>query len=145
VIGTLYGDAREEWLNATDHPLVFDDPRDERRWDRFGAATNRLADRIPTRDARPGLVHRWNQASRAFPPPVVWLAVGLLAIALRRPRRSLVALASAAAGLVVIVATALVAFPVAHYAAPVSPAFVLLGAAGLLGAHPRGRLRLPRR
>jgi hypothetical protein len=140
-IRTLGGTAREVWLSPTEHRLVFDDPRDERRYARFERDTNRLADRIPTRDATQGLVHQLNRASRAFPPPVFWLAVGLLALAVRRPQRALVALAPTIAGLVVIVATALVALPVAEYAAPVSPAFVLLAAVGLVGAHPRRSLR----
>ena len=138
------GQAREVWRSPTDHPLVFDDPRDERRYVGFERDTNRLVDRIPTRNGHQGLVHRLNQASHAFPPPVLWLAVGLLALGARRPQRALVAVASSVAGLVVIVGTSLVALAVAEYAAPVSPAFVMLAAAGLVGAHPRGRLRLAR-
>jgi len=142
-IRTLYGQAREVWKSPTEHPLVFDDPRDERRWASFGRATNRLTERIPTRSSSSSLVHRLNQASRAFPPPIVWLAIGLVALAVRRPQRALVALAPSLAALVVILATSLVAFAVGEYAAPVSPAFVMLAAVGLVGAHPRGRLRLP--
>jgi len=142
-IWTLGGGAREVWRSATEHPLVFDDPRDERRYLRFERDTSRLADRIPTRDDNPGLVHRLNQASHVFPGLVVWLALGLLALAVRRPQRALVALAPAAAALVVIVGTSLVAVAVAEYAAPVSPAFIMLTAAGVVGAHPRGGLRLP--
>jgi dolichyl-phosphate-mannose-protein mannosyltransferase len=144
-IWTLGGGVREVWQSPTEHPLVFDDPRDERRYARFERDTNRLVDRIPTRDASQELVHRLNQASRAFPPLVVWLCVGLLGLAVRRPRRALVALAPAVAGLSVIVATSLVAPSVPEYAAPVGPAFILLAAVGLVGAHPRGGLRLPRR
>ena len=85
VIWTLGGQAREVWRSATEHPLVFDDPRDEQRYAEFGRDTERLADRIPTRDANQGLVHRLNQASNRFPPPVFWIAVGLIALAVRRP------------------------------------------------------------
>jgi hypothetical protein len=145
ILRTLRGQAREVWRSPTEHPLVFDDPRDERRYEEFERDTARLLERIPTRDANEGLVHRLNQASRAFPPPAFWLAVGLAALAVRRPRRILAAVAPSVAALVVIVTTSLVAFSVAEYAAPVSPAFVVLAAAGLVGAHPRGRLRLPRK
>jgi hypothetical protein len=120
---------------------VFDDPRDERRYEKFGRDTGRLVGRLPTRATKEGLVHRLNQASHAFPPPIVWLAVGLVAVVLRRPQRALVALSPAFAALVVIVMTSLVALSVAEYVAPVSPAFVLLAAAGLVGEQPRGRLR----
>jgi len=143
-IRTFGGQAREVWRSPTEHPLVFDDPRDERRYERLERETSRLADRIPTRSVNEGLVHRLNQASHAFPPPLFWLAVGLVALAVRRPRRAFVALAPSIAGLVVIVAISLVAPAVPEYAAPVSPAFVLLAAAGLVGAHPRRRLRLTR-
>ena len=92
-----------------------------------------LAERLPNRDGTE-LAHRLNQASKAFPPIVVWLAVGLVALALRRPRGSLVVLALTAAGLLVIVATAMVTLAVAEYAVPVAPAFILLTGVGLVGA-----------
>ena len=82
----------------TEHPLVFDDPRDERRYAVFERDTDRLAGRIPTRDANQGLVHRLNQASNRFPPPVFWLAVGLIGSCGATSERSFVALALAAAG-----------------------------------------------
>ena len=141
VINTLYGDAREVWRSPTEHSFVFGDPRDERRYAAFERDTDRLASRIPTRAANASLVHRLNQASRAFPPPVFWLAVGAIALAFRRPRRSLVVVAPAVAGLAVIVGTSLVAVAVSEYALPVSPAFLVLAAAGLLGAGPRRSLR----
>ena len=142
-IGTVGGQAHEVWRSATEHPLVFSDPRDERRFEKLARDTTRLSNRMPAPAAQQGLVHRLNQASHAFPPPVVWLAFGLLALILRRPRRAVVALALSAAGLGVIVGTSLVAFPVAQYAAPVSPAFILLAVVGLVGVQPRGRPGLP--
>ena len=145
VINTLYGGAREVWQSATEHPFVFDDPRDERRYQAFGEDTERLVGRIPTRDgAFVSVLPRVNQASRWFPPPIVWLVVGAVAVAVRRPRRALVAIAPAIAGLAVITGTALVAFAVGEYALPVSPAFILLAGAGLLGVDPRRVTRTPR-
>jgi Glycosyltransferase family 87/Dolichyl-phosphate-mannose-protein mannosyltransferase len=130
---TPQGQAQEVWRSPTQHQYVFSDQHDARRAQKFDEATGRLASRIPTRDGSPGLVHRLNQASHAFPPIVVWLVIGLAAFALRRPRNALVALAPSVAGLVVIVVTALLVPSVAEYAAPVSPAFILLTAAGLVG------------
>jgi hypothetical protein len=141
VLNTLHGEAREVWTSPTEHAFVFDDPRDERRYAAFEADTGRLGSRVPTRDGNASLVHRLNQASRWFPPPGFWLFVGAVAMAVRRPRKALVAIAPAIAGLVVITGTALVAFGVAEYALPVGPAFILLAAAGLLGADPRRRRR----
>ena len=142
---TLYGKARVVWRSGSDHQLVFDDPRDQRRYEKLGRDADRLSTRIPTRNGDPGLLHRLNQTSHAFPPPVVWLVVGLAGLAVRRPRHSLVALALSLAAGAVIVGTSLVAEAVAEYAAPVSPAFILLAAVGLLGAGARGsRLWRPR-
>jgi hypothetical protein len=145
VINTLYGGSREVWRSATEHSFVFDDPRDERRYQTFQEDTDRLIGRIPTRDGvDESLLPRLNQTSRWFPPPIAWLAIGAAAIAVRRPRRALVAVASAVAALAVILGTALVAFAVPEYALPVSPAFMLLAAAGLVGADARRRV-VPRR
>lgn len=131
-IQTLFGGAREVWRSGSVHPLVFDDARDARRYAAFNDDTTRLVDRIPTRGSDAEVVHRFNQTSHVFPPPAVWLALGLVGFALRRPRCALVALTLSAAALIVIVSTALIAFAVAEYAAPVSPVFILLAAAGLL-------------
>jgi hypothetical protein len=128
------GTAQEVWRSPTDHAFVFSNPRDERRFARFNDDVDRLASRIPTRDGNTAAVHRLNQASHAFPPLIVWLAIGLVAFVLRRPRHALVALAPSVAASIVIVATALLVPAVAEYSAPVSPAFVVLAAAGVLGA-----------
>jgi hypothetical protein len=135
-IRTLYGQAREVWRSPTEHPMVFDDPRDEHRYANFERATERLSARLPTRDGNPGLVHRLNQGSRAFPPAFFWLVIGLVAFIVRRPRSALAALAPSIAALAVILGTSLVALPVAEYAAPVAPAFLMLAAVGLFGERP---------
>jgi alpha-1,2-mannosyltransferase len=133
LLWTPGGQAYEVWTSATEHHFVFTNPNDKRRYDKLGDDVERLSVRIPTRDSVQGVIHRANQASHRFPAPAVWLLLGVVALAFRRPRNALVAIAPAAAGLVVIVATALVAPAVPEYAAPVSPAFILLAAAGVLG------------
>jgi hypothetical protein len=120
-------------------PPYLDDERLQLRLERD---TLDLEVRLPNIDGTE-LAHRLNQASKWFPPIVFWLVVGLAAVALRRPRGALVALALSAAALGLIVASAMVTIAVAEYAVPVAPAFILLTAAGLVGAHPRGRLRSP--
>jgi hypothetical protein len=128
------GRAEEVWTSPTEHTFVFTDPQDERRYYKLGRDVERLSNRIPTRDGAQSVVHRLNQLSHRFPPLIAFLVIGLGAIALRRPRNALVALAPTLAGLVVIVATALVAPSVPEYAAPVSPAFLMLAAVGVAGA-----------
>ena len=93
----------------------------------------RLEQRVPVHDNSPGLAHRLNQASRWYPAPLVWLALGLLGIAFRRPRRMLLALALPAAALLVLLLTSLGFFAVSEYVVPVVPAFILVAAAGLVG------------
>jgi len=133
LLWTPGGQAYEVWTSATEHHFVFTNPNDKRRYDKLGNDVERLSVRIPTRDAVQGVIHRANQVSHRFPAPAVWLLLGVVGLAFRRPRGALVAIAPAVAGLVVIGATALVAPAVAEYAAPVSPAFILFAAAGVLG------------
>jgi hypothetical protein len=127
------GSAHEVWTSPTEHRFVFSNPQDERRFEKHGEDVARLSNRLPTRDGAQTVIHRLNQASNRFLPLIAFLVIGAVTLAVRRPRNALVALAPAVAGLVVIVVTALVAPSVAEYAAPVSPAFVLLAAVGLVG------------
>ncbi len=64
----------------------------------------------------------------------MWIVVGLVAIAVRRPRGSRTLVALSLAALAVVVLNALGLFADLHFVLPVAPAFVLLGAGGLLGA-----------
>jgi glycosyl transferase family 87 len=134
LLWTPGGTAQEVWTSATEHRFVFSNPSDERRYDELNADVERLAARVPTRSGAQSVVHRWNQVSHRYPPLVAWLLIGAVAFAYRRPRKALVAVAPTLAALVVIVASALVAPAVPEYAAPVAPAFILLAAAGVLGA-----------
>jgi Glycosyltransferase family 87/Dolichyl-phosphate-mannose-protein mannosyltransferase len=127
------GTAREVWKSPTEHSFVFSDARDQRRYEKLGHDVERLATRLPTRSGAESVIHRVNQGSHRFPPLIAWLAIGIVALLLRRPRNTLVALAPSVAGLVVIAASALVAPSVPEYAAPVSPAFLMLAAVGLFG------------
>jgi hypothetical protein len=133
VLLTRYGGAREVWHSATEHEFVFDDPRDKRRYEKFQTEVSDVTGDFPEGHQRPGVVSAWNDLSRSFIPPLVWLVVGGIALVVRRVRDALVAVAPVVAALVVIVATSLVAPAVPEYGAPVTPAFVLFGIVGLLG------------
>src|ERR671936_499519 len=132
------GRAYEAWHSATQHETVVTDARDRGRIAKFDRDTGRLAARIPTRTGNASVIHRLNQASHAFPPAIVWLVIGLAAFLWRRPRHALIALAPTIAGLIVIVASSLVAPSVAEYGAPVTPAFLMLAAVGAVGVPVRG-------
>ena len=130
---------RDVWTSATQHHLVFRNRSDRLRFERIIRELNSLFAALPHRRGNAQLALRLNQLSRWFPRPIVWIALGLLGLAWRRPRgtRTLVALALSA--LLVIVFNALGLFADPHFALPVAPAFVLLGAAALLGARAPGR------
>ena len=74
-----------------------------------------------------------DSASRWYPRPVVWLLLGLAAVARRRPARAGLALLLSCAAVVLMVVTSLAVYAVAEYSVPVVPALVLLATAGLFG------------
>jgi hypothetical protein len=124
---------REVWTSATRHHFVFCKSRYRARFDEIVRKRDSLAAALPDRTGNAWLARRLNQLSRWFPRPIVWIALGLITLVLRRPRgsRTLVALATAA--LLMIVFNALGLFADPHFALPVAPAFVLFGASALLG------------
>ena len=63
----------------------------------------------------------------------MWLVAGLAGLVVRRPQRSGLALALAGAAALVVVLQALAIYTIIEFAVPVAPAFVVLGAAGLVG------------
>ena len=138
ILWTPGGKAYEVWTSPTEHHTVVTDARDRARIAKFDRDTGRLAARIPTRTGNASVIHRLNQASHAFPPAIVWLVIGLAAFLWRRPRHALIVLAPTIAGLIVIVASSLVAPSVAEYGAPVTPAFLMLAAVGAVGVPVRG-------
>jgi hypothetical protein len=130
---------REVWTSPGEHHLVFRRPADAVRAERVDSEIDRLLRRLPDRAGNPGLAHRLNQAAYRFPPPGLWLLVGLVAVAVRRPRNIRIALALTGAALLVLLIAAL-GFPAApEYAMPVVPAFALLAGAGLFGRRSAAR------
>jgi hypothetical protein len=141
---------RDVWTSATEHHLVFDNPRDRPRFERIVRERDELFAALPDRAGDGELAHRLNQLSRWYPRPILWIALGLVALVLRRPRGSRTLLALASAAILVIVLNALGLFADPHFALPVAPAFVLLGAGALLGeggrrTRPLTRWRKPER
>ena len=124
-------------MSPTRYRFEFADPADKPRLEQLERRVRELMSNLPDRDGNAALGNRLNQLSRWFPRPVLWIILGLVAIATRRPAgmRTLVALSLAA--LLVIALNALGQPADAHFALPVLPAFVLLGCAGILGARSR--------
>ena len=127
------GSIREVWTSPTAHRIVLADPGDQRRFDELTRDVEALKAKLPAYDTSYTAKLYVNRASRWYPRPALWLAVGLIGLLMRRPRNAGLALALAAAGLLVITFTALGIYEVFEFVAPVVPAFILVGAAGLVG------------
>jgi hypothetical protein len=134
---------REVWTSPTEHHFVFCRPSVKRRFERVVHRVNGLFAALPDRTGNAQLALRLNQASRWYPRLILWIVLGLAALLYRRPRDAGMLVAIALAALFVIVFNALGLFADPRFALPVAPAFVLFGAAALLG--PRGEAARIRR
>lgn len=128
---------RQAWTSPTSFDFAFADAALRPRFDRVEERRDELFGAFPDRSGDATLALRLNQLSRWFPRPILWIAVGLLGIALRRPRHWPTLLALGGAALLVVVLNALGLFADRHFVLPVAPAFVLLGLGGLLGTRRR--------
>jgi hypothetical protein len=131
-ISTPDGRFREVWSSPTEHEIYADDPSDAAQLDRMNRRVAELFEEFPDRSASPELGRWIDRASKWFPRPALWLALGLVAVAVRRPRRVATPLVLAGAALLVILGTSLAVPAAAEYSTPVAPALLLLAAAGLL-------------
>ncbi len=130
-------DIRDVWTSPTQHHFVFRTPQERRHFNRIIARQAELFAGLPSRRGNTTVALRLNQLSRWFPRSVIWIAIGLIALALRRPRGARVLTALGLAALFVIVFNALGLFADPRFALPVAPAFVLFGACAAFG--PRAR------
>jgi hypothetical protein len=121
------------WTSPTEHHLVFLHTGDEERYVALHKRMDELRANVPARAGNHTLALRLNQASRWFPPPVLWLVLGIIGLAIRRPAGVLALVTPAVAALLVIILDALAIPSVPHYAVPAAPAFVLLAAGALAG------------
>jgi hypothetical protein len=124
---------RDVWTSATEHHFTFCRPGYRRRFDQISKRLDGLFANLPSRKGNAQLALRMNQASRWYPRLILWIAVGLGALALRRPRGAGVLVALGLAALLVIILNALGLFFDPRFALPVAPAFVLFGSCALLG------------
>lgn len=125
------------WTSPTEHHLVFVHEGDEERYRALHRRIDSLEGNLPDRAGNETLALRLNQSSRWFPPPVLWLVIGLVALAMRRPANALAMSVPGIAAFTVIVLSALAIAAIPHYSVPVTPAFALLAAGALVG--PRAR------
>jgi hypothetical protein len=134
---TPTGHITEVWTSPTDHSLVFATDQQARRFDAIGDEVGELQAGVPPYAGSEWLTLQLSRSSKLFPPPLLWLAAGLVGLALRRPRNGGLALALAGAAIAVVVFQALAIYTIVEFAVPVAPALVVLGSAGLLGVATR--------
>jgi hypothetical protein len=125
---------RDVWTSATKHHFVFSNPRDRPRFAKIVHERDELFAALPDRTGNASLSRRLDQLSRWYPRPILWIALGIVALFWRRTRGARTLLALGLAASIVIFLNALGLFADPHFALPVAPAFVLLGAGALLGA-----------
>jgi hypothetical protein len=131
-ISTPEGRFREVWTSPTEHQIVAGDPSDAAHLDRMNRRVDELFTRFSDRDASAELGEWLNRASRWFPRSAVWLVVGILALAIRRPRSLATPIVLAGGALLVILGTSLAVPADAEYSTPVAPALMVFAVAGLL-------------
>ena len=124
---------RDVWTSAIAHHFTFCRPGYKRRFDAISHELNALFAGLPDRTGNGWLALRMNQASRWYPRLILWIALGLIGVALRRPKGTGTLVAIAATAFVVIVLNALGLFADPRFALPVAPAFVFFGSCALLG------------
>jgi hypothetical protein len=129
----------EVWTSPTAHDIVFDDPRDQRRYDRLNERLRELGNRFPTHRDNSWLGLQLNHASKAFPRSWLWLLLGIGAFVWRRPQPWRVPAILVVSSLLLLLATVLGVYAIPEYEVPTAPSFILLAAAGLFGT--RGRRR----
>jgi hypothetical protein len=124
---------RDVWTSATAHHFTFCKTRYRKHFDQIRRELDSLFAALPDRNGNAWLALRMNQASRWYPRLIFWIALGLIALAWRRPRGAGTLVAIALAALAVIVLNAFGLFADPRFALPVAPAFVLFGSCALLG------------
>ncbi|MER3412471.1 MAG: hypothetical protein C4305_09390, partial [Thermoleophilia bacterium] len=132
-VATPDGSIYTEWTSPTEHHLVFVHPGDAERYRALHRRMDALAGRLPEGGGSLTLQRRLNQASRWYPPAAFWLALALVTFLVRRPRGASSVAVPAAAGMIVVILSALGLPAEPHYSLPVAPAFLLL-AGGVLFA-----------
>jgi hypothetical protein len=132
---------RDVWTSGTERHFVFDRPSDRPRFQEIERRRDELFSGLPQRDGNASVGLRLNQASRWYPRTILFLLVGAIALAIRRPRGWPAVAAIAVGAFLVVLLNAIGLGPDRHYILPVAPAFVFLAAVGLLGA--KGRVAAP--
>ena len=124
---------REVWTSPTEHHVVFDDPTTAAHLAENDAKIAELYAAFPDHWWSPWLGLQMDRSSKLYPPPWLWLLVGAVGVAWRRPGHWWATLTPVLGGLAMLLATVMAVWAEPAYAVPVVPAFVLFAVVGLLG------------
>jgi hypothetical protein len=127
---------RQVWTSPTEYHFEFDTSAQHRRFDEIQRRMSELSGSLSHGGGNEQLSLRLNQLSRWYPRPIHWLALGLIALALRRPREWRLLVALPLGAMLYVVPNALGHFTDLHFLLPVAPAFVFLGVCAALGSPP---------
>jgi hypothetical protein len=128
---------QDVWTSANEHHFTFCKRGFRHRFDEIGLELIGLFEALPDRSGNAWLALRMNQASRWYPRLILWILLGIVALAIRRPRGVGTLVAIAVTAFVVIALNALGLFADPRFALPVAPAFVFFGSCALLGRRDR--------
>ena len=116
-----------------DPSLVWDDPAEQERYREVVAQVRAWDAELPSRTGEAWPTEILNRITPRFPRPPLWLAVGVVALAWRRPRgwRTIVVLWAAAAAVLLIHAVSQGVAP--EFALPLYPLFIVTALGALTG------------
>ena len=116
-----------------DASLVWDDPAEQERYRDVVAQVRAWDAELPSRTGQAWPTEILNRITPRFPRPPLWLAVGVVALAWRRPRcwRTIVVLWAAAAAVLLIHAVSQGVAP--EFALPLYPLFIVTALGALTG------------
>ena len=134
---------RQVWTSPTEWHFEFARASERPRFERIERRTQELFNALPDRAGNARLALRLDRLSRWFPRAWMWILVGLVAVAVRRPRGWPTLVALMLAALAVVLLNALGLFADLHFLLPVAPAFVMLALAGLFGTNRRSSEFVP--
>src|SRR4029453_12403752 len=77
---------RQVWTSPIEWHFEFAHPSERPRFERSERRTQELFDALPDRAGNARVALRLNQLSRWFPRPWMWILLGVVAIAVRRPQ-----------------------------------------------------------
>jgi len=124
---------RDVWTGPTTHHFLFSVQSQQQEFTRIVAEQTHLELSFPKRTGNRSLGTLLNRLSHRYPPALLWLVVGVVALVRRRPRGTTALIVIASAALVVVIFNGLGLLADRHFILPVAPAFVLFALGALLG------------